>query len=391
MKSRLDILLRFALLGFAFSIPISIVPAQLFAYASLLLWLAWVLVRRDFSFWRHPFFWPVVAFAAVVVLSACWALHPAESWAKVNRLVLMALIFALAGSFPLRAEPGWRGGAGLAAMFLAGLSVRGLYDVIRVPVEVLAQGHDLFGTGNMRDPQMYLAGLCLVFALWLCPTRIPRPLLWVVTILTAAGLVLHFKRGAWLACLLALALMGLASRRWKHLLILAACVAALLALPQARERLGELSREWSMESGGRLALWTRVAPALLTAHPLGIGYSGTQESDFSGYGVRIEQGLNHLHNNVLQMALELGPLGLIAWLSWMGAVCWLGLARYRADPQNGWLALGAWGAFCGLMINGWVEYNFGDSEILMLLWFLLGLMTLHPSGGEGRFQAVGRG
>ena len=40
------------------------------------------------------------------------------------------------------------------------------------------------------------------------------------------------------------------------------------------------------------------------------------------------------------------------------------------------IALGVLGAFCAVMLNGVVEYNFGDAEIFMVLCFLMAMSAL---------------
>ena len=91
----------------------------------------------------------------------------------------------------------------------------------------------------------------------------------------------------------------------------------------------------------------------------------------------IQPKLNHLHNNDLQLRLELGWAGVAAWLAWMLTglgVMWLTFRRAvrHATPDAG-LAYGLLGGFLALQLNGLVEYNFGDAEIFMLFNLLLGL------------------
>ena len=50
------------------------------------------------------------------------------------------------------------------------------------------------------------------------------------------------------------------------------------------------------------------------------------------------------------------------------------ITQAEGSPLAG-IALGSLAAFCGVMLNGVVEYNFGDSEILMLLCALMGISS----------------
>jgi O-antigen ligase len=227
----------------------------------------------------------------------------------------------------------------------------------------------------MRDPQMYMVSLCILLAPFMGQgagkKQVPAP---VALGLNAIGLVLHFKRGAWFSFLLSAVVMSWLARRRKVVMAVVLCAVALVCVPQVRVRLQLLKQEWSDSQGGRHVLWTKVAPAMLKQYPLGMGYKATRHQDFLPYAAYVQPKLDHLHNNILQVTLEMGSAGLAAWLGWMAVTFWMLYSASRGRPgEAAQLALGLLGAFCALMFNGMVENNFGDSEILMLLCFLMGL------------------
>lgn len=377
-ESREQQVLQGLLLGCVAAIPLSIALAEALAYAALA-WAAAGLRRREEDWRRCPLFWPVAFFVVVAVLSSLWGFRPAVALARTHRLLMLGLIFPIARWIGAPAGAGRRpGGVALAVAFLAGGSLRALYDAVRIPLAV-ARGVPLFDAGNMRDPQFYMVALCCLAALGMGLPAVRRAAWWwALAALNLAALVLHCKRGAWIATALALAAMGLAARCRRALLAVLGLALLLLAAPPTRERLWDLQREGSEQWGGRYALWTEVAPAMLRAFPQGVGYGGLRNTDYARvYPGYIDAKLNHLHNNPLEVALETGWLGLAVWLFWMG---WAGVRlwrryRVRRDPPapDAWVALAAWGAWGGLMVNGLVEYNFGDSEILLLLCWLMGV------------------
>jgi O-antigen ligase len=82
----------------------------------------------------------------------------------------------------------------------------------------------------------------------------------------------------------------------------------------------------------------------------------------------------HLHNNILQIAAERGLLCLAAFF-WFIFEIYAGLARMltTASDEIRWTVLSAIGAITGFLIAGLFEYNFGDSEVLMLFLFIVSL------------------
>jgi len=368
---------RSLLLLFACSLPISISLAELFAYLAIFNWAFLMGARRDWSWMRSPLFWPAAAFAALALLSACWGLRPLETLDKSSRLLFLALIFAIGTVFNDVSGGEWHPGFPLVAAYVGGTALLGVIDLVRVPWEML-HGVALYDTGNMRDPQMYLVALCFLLGAWILRV-FPRHRLQLAVLLWLAtfGLLIHFKRGAWLAFALAALMMGLVSGRRRLVGVILAGAALILLLPQTRARLEDIRQEWSQKPGGRYVLWTRVAPVLLREYPHGIGYGASEHEDFKVYPGYIQPELNHLHNNLLQVALEMGRLGVCIWGVWMAMSAALMFRRYRQaamnDDRSAWIGLGTLGAFAGLMFNGLVEYNFGDSEILMLVCLLFGV------------------
>ena len=91
----------------------------------------------------------------------------------------------------------------------------------------------------------------------------------------------------------------------------------------------------------------------------------------------------HLHNVPMQIAAERGLPALAAWL-WMIAILAIDMARRLTIPDTRFLAAAALGCMVAMFAAGMAEYNFGDSEFLML--FLV-LMTLPYAAEQVRLKA----
>lgn len=321
------------------------------------------------------------AFALVILASALLSVRPGNTFDKFNRLLLFPLILAV----PLACQgPDSRPRLlRLLHATLAGVVILALYDLVRIPLEVRA-GTPLFHTGNMTDPQIYMIALFLLLGLRAESAR-PRPLLFALLLAAIlAGILLHNKRGVWLATTLTLPVWTLLSRRWKTLLGLLLIGSLALALPTVRERLRNIQDNLQPRHGGRYTLWQAVAPRLLPQYPWGMGYNASEHEDFrtlvdsvnaelpAPRHYHLEDGLRHLHNNLLQIRLELGLHGLLLWLAWMLHTLWTGFRR--APPELRPLRTAPACALLALLLNGIVEYNFGDSEILMLYLTLFGIL-----------------
>jgi O-antigen ligase len=378
---RVETLLAWLLVLHAAFLPISIAMAQPLALAAVVIWLVRFVLRGKSLAWRSPFLLPIVLFSLWVLVSSFgWSVRPEASLSKLHRLALLfmplAMVDGLAGRAASPRAAAWL--AGLA--FIAGAAALGAYDLVRVPLQVL-QGARLFDTGNMRDPQLHMTAACLALGATIvyggpAISRFLTPAL----LLTLGGVVLHFKRGVWLACLLSVLFIVLLARRRMPVIWVALVVAGLLAVPQVRHRMEAIRQETMLRQGGRKVLWTTVAPQLLRQYPQGMGYLAVRNTDLAEHARYVQPKLNHLHNNLLQVALELGWIGLALWLAWMARIVRVHGQLYRpalaGDADRLGLVVGCFGAFTGLMLNGLVEYNFGDSEIMMTLCVIMGIAGL---------------
>lgn len=123
----------------------------------------------------------------------------------------------------------------------------------------------------------------------------------------------------------------------------------------------------------------------------------------------IEPNQWHLHNNFVHLGVTRGVLGLAAFLYLFLRVFRLGSYRARVEGEDfdRGLAVGILGAAVAFLVAGFTEYNWGDSEVLMLLYMLFGLLAscgrqegaalaseaLHPNtpiAGRAAWDSIGQ-
>jgi O-antigen ligase len=90
----------------------------------------------------------------------------------------------------------------------------------------------------------------------------------------------------------------------------------------------------------------------------------------------------HLHSTPLQIAFERGLPALFFWL-WIIAAFWLQTARaekqarHSEETNRHGLLLGATGALVGFFASSLVNYNFGDAEVALVFWWLMGTVVVN--------------
>jgi O-antigen ligase len=347
---------------------------------------------RRLQFRMPPYFPWVLAFLAAVLLSIAFsqdAIASVRYLKKFSRFLLAGLVFTYFSTRHVR-------GTCKALILLLGASaVHGILQYFWLKeVDLLHRITGFMSHWMTFSGQLMLAATAL--SAWMLfdlgvPGRSPeaqrgaaamfrRLAPWgLVLALLLFALVLSMTRNAWLGCLVGLATL-LAVRSWR--LSVAGAVAVVLVfllLPAPfKERFYSGFNRQDTTTRVRLELlhtgvnivkahpWTGVGPRLVRrVYPQ---YRVTQE--FPGWAYQ------HLHNDAVQIAAEMGLIALAVWLALWAAVAW-GLVRVgRRALENGdlfvrSLALGGLASLAAFLTAGFFEYNFGDSEVLILLLFLV--------------------
>jgi O-antigen ligase len=123
----------------------------------------------------------------------------------------------------------------------------------------------------------------------------------------------------------------------------------------------------------------RVAVERIPAHPLfGHGMDAVHEH-WAEWGFPGGDML-HAHSTPVQLAFDRGLPALLFWL-WLMFVFWRVAARAERlwrDPAEAGphgLALGITGALAGFLASSLVNYNFGDAEVALLVWWMMGVVV----------------
>ena len=88
----------------------------------------------------------------------------------------------------------------------------------------------------------------------------------------------------------------------------------------------------------------------------------------------------HLHSTPLQLAFDRGLPMLALWL-WMMATFWWTIARAEqksadlSDTNSYGILLGTLGALTAFLVSSLANYNYGDAEVTMMFWFLMGIAS----------------
>lgn len=133
------------------------------------------------------------------------------------------------------------------------------------------------------------------------------------------------------------------------------------------------------DSAARRVSYMRAGLRLIPDHPLlGVGMDAHKrhwrEWGFPGDYV------THTHSTPIQIAMERGVPALLCYVWLVAVMCLTAWRGYRwareAGNKSDWLALGTFATLVGFAASSTVNYNFGDSEVVMLLFLFVGAVAV---------------
>jgi O-antigen ligase len=365
----LDRLTVALLLAFVATVQVSIVAAQALFILLLFAWIA-TLVRDKTRPAAPRFFWLLLAYAAVTLISSAFSIDPIESFIDSRQLFLFLIV-------PVVYD------------VARGARTRTVLDVI-VTVGALAAAYGIiqYGMlhfdslrlrprGTMGHYMTYSGTLMLVIGV--AAARIVfgvRDRLWPALVMPAliVALTLTFTRSAWVGVCVGVSLLFIL-KDFRLTGLIPVIIALLLALAPDRitDRIMSVFDLRDPSSRDRVAM-LQTGAAMIKDHPLaGVGPNMverlyTQYRDPAG----VQKVNPHLHNVPVQIAAERGLPALAAWLAFIGVLA-VGVFGIFRRAQDRVLAAGALAALAAMLFAGMFEYNFGDSEFLMLFLVIVTL------------------
>jgi len=338
---------------------------------------------------------PLALFCLTTLISLWFAANPTAGWFVVRKLVLF-LILLLAVNLIVSAVhlvTLYRAlflESALAGLVATGQFVR-QYRTVRAlhPDRIYLYMTSERITGFMGHWMNFGGQQMLVFAALLAFLLLgarlagldakPRLVWWATLGIVTLSVVLNFTRGVWLGCFVATVyLVGRSRPRWLWALPVLLLAGYLLAPSLVRRRVNILRHPSSDPSLAiRFEMWN-VALRMVRKHPwVGVGPNNIEQVYllYLPPGTRPVVGYHeHLHSDFLQFGAERGLPCLLAWVWLMMALVWhawrirRSLARSRRAT---WLADATIAAWLAFMAEGWFEFNFGTSPVLMVFLFVV--------------------
>ena len=143
-----------------------------------------------------------------------------------------------------------------------------------------------------------------------------------------------------------------------------------------RSRLASALDPYHPSNFARLAFW-RAGLKIFFDHPL----FGAGDIDLAKLYIQYKRTFDkeiqgHMHNNFVHILVTLGAVGFISFIFLLMKIFIIHYKNYskvKNIPFASSYVLGAFGGFAAFIVSGLTEWNFGDHEIITMVWFTLAL------------------
>lgn len=353
---------------FAATICVSIFAAQIGFYSALAVQaFRWVSRRQPWV--RTPLDFFLLAYVAAELVSFAFSQDRPQNLGHMKRLILPVMFYLAAHAVRTGRAMAWVIGPFLGMANL--LSILGIVRYLSGPADLEHRVRFWQHVLTTSDLMMMADLLALGLLLRVRDRRV-RTFAAATVLLVTTCLVFTYSRSAWFG-LLAGGMVMLAFVRPRLIAVVAVLgvVGIVLAPASIRDRLLSGVNPYHPGNAERVNMW-RAGFRIVRDYPwTGIGDIGT-ENFYVRYAPNPTKELaGHLHSNVVMLAVTLGIPGLLVVLALFVRIFLMLIAIVRRSGKA--VPLGVLGAFVGFQVIGLFEWNFGDAEIALTMWMLIGL------------------
>ena len=347
------------------------------------IWLG--LPKKKVAWRRSPALFPLAGFFVWTVLAALASSNPWLALGILKKFFLFIILFLVPCLFGGKDRILWVYRAIFAVAFVA--ASKGVFQYLANPNRDLLHRISGFMSQWMTYSGLLMLVLVALSAYIMC-IGLGRSA-WVLPLgfLLIVALALSLTRNSWLGAIAGLAvILALVRPRALGGLLMIILVLLLISPGKVRYRLRSGMDLSDDNTKNRIELFS-TSMRLIRDNPwFGVGpknvaqealhYRGTYEYPDWLY--------QHMHNNFLQLAAERGLPGLALWLwlifsliraAWRvhrASIPRAGPGPGRPEPSEALFAsTAALGCCAALLVAGFFEYNFGDSEVLTLFLFIM--------------------
>lgn len=376
-------ILSYIFLGLAvISSQYNIVSSSIGVGGLIILTTARIITDKSLSFVDKRLVWFALLFAAAQIISSAFSNDPAHSFDNIYRKISLYIVF-FSAIITINNEKNLQKFLSALFIFTAIVScieiIRFYIDYNSVSGKPISEFRlEYYGYPITNAEIKMLIMLVIIPLIFSTYKFILKKIILIVLFLPLLfSFYLTNARNAFLGLVAGLVVYGIFKNR-KFLTGLAVFLVLFIAfapLP-VKNRILSIADINHPSNHSRIVMWETGWKMIKDNPIIGIGdvdikkaYEQYKKPEFHGEG-------SHMHSNMIQIALTTGFIGLAIWLVWMLYIFYRQILIYFASINFDFLNLIALSSLCSMIafqVAGLTEWNFGDAEFAVVMWFSLSL------------------
>jgi len=368
-----------SVVGLTFSIAVSSIAMGI----AIVLWVYLLIASKQQLFPGTSLDFFFLLYVVSELLACAFAVTPVDSFVNMKRLLLISIVYLVLQFVNSEAK---------LKVFLGLLiGVTALLSTVEILSATSVGGHFLRASlyqhymteGGIK---MFVLLLCVPFLVHASTPARWRIALFLSSAVLLVGLILTQTRSSWLGFIAGVVTIGFLKNKKVILLLVGLVVLFVLLAPaDFRTRAASIVDPSQVSNLSRIHMITTGWKMFLD-HPL----FGTGDIDlrklYVTYITPIDSAEGgHLHNNFMMLLATLGIVGFVSTMMMFVKIFLVELRAVRSTRGHVLfesLTIGSLAAYVGFHVNGLFEWNFGDHEIAVLLWFTVGVALVAQRLGE---------
>lgn len=243
---------------------------------------------------------------------------------------------------------------------------------------------------TMENPNVLAEYLSLIIPIilgliWITRKPVIKLSLFIAASIITLCLILTFSRGAWVGFALAVMVFAvLKEPRLIFVFMIIALISPAFLPPVVMARIASIGSLEDSSNAFRISIWIAALRMIkdywLTGVGLGLAAFARVYRDYMIAGTPAI----HSHNLYLQIGLELGVAGLVAFLWLIETGFTKAVRNVLSNRKVSALLAGVIGALAGHLLHGLFDYVWFSPRIVMLFWLIFGIMAALLEDNEGQ-------
>ena len=367
----LDKIIYSSLIGFVIFILFSISLTQICVVVGSLCWIIKILVTRSWREVQSPLAYSFLCFFGACILAVIFSGNIVFGFSGLKKMLLAIVFFWTLNCVSIKKQF-----TILKTLFSSSLVAAsyGIYQAISKGVSEISRVDGTMSIYMTFAGVLMLVLIMVISRLFFFSPKDPFTIVVLISLTTCLSFTL--TRQAWLGVLMGMLFLILVRAKKVLLVVPFIVLFAITLSPQViKDRVFSMVNLQDRTLGIRIQLWSG-GWQIFKDHPIfGCGFKCVDRvfQKYPEYAQTLKK-YKGLHNNFIQLAVDLGLFGLAAWIS-IWVLFFLEVYRRKPPPEDetSWIYFGSAAAVIGFLSGGFFEVNFYDSEVVMLMYFIMAM------------------